>query len=638
MADLSGSSTRADSTGGRLNSGRPPTRARVAPRRRRPVVLLTVLVVVGAGIGAALAFFLPGPVVYSIEVDTALGAPAPGVVLEDCVAAVEESLGGWLMFGANVHKDAAPDDRGRTVRLEAPWWGPPINRGSSMISHALARLETQSRTRAAEQIETLASLQTELDRLRLRLATLDDLLTPASGLPSSVLESVAGDLADELDLLEAGIRAEQRGQSALLAEWTDLRRPTTAADLPGLAERVADAESHDRVLIADQQALQRATKDARSQLQSALDAAAPTLDALKTEIGAFVDETTDAADRSPALKADAQAIRQLLAVEMRRLEDLAPAVTQAREELRSLDGELIGREIRHVQRTVDDQADNWTHDSTESFTALIARIDQLTSNASTHRTPALVAQSRFQSHLTRASAAREAAVRAVRAFSTRHNHRLDGAVQSMLGLQLRVEDRREQIRAAIEQRLRGEAEERRLVDLANAEEEITPSAENVAGRTNGFLATHADLEDVTALLARSRAEEAADAARVAEADRLRRAIAGLQTRFEDQSRKWVPPVRATLLGAERRLPGDDTRTRVTVAGVVAVGAFILLTIIAVPFAFRGRSHGTNGRPRPFIAADYALTGDGDESVAAPSNSARGAQVPTTPPSRPRSRV
>lgn len=638
MADVSGTSTRADSTTGRISHGRLPTRARVAPRRRRFVVLLAGLVVVGAGIGAALAFFLPGPVVYSIQVDTVLREPAPGVVLEDCVAALEESLGGWLTFGANLRQETGENERGRTVRLEAPWWGPPINRGSSMISDALARLETRSRDRAAGQIETLASLQIELDRHRGLLATLDGVLTPASGLPSSVLESVAGDLAAELDRLESGIRAHQRDQSVLLAEWTELRRPTTADNLPGLADRVADAESRDRVLIADRQALDRATKDARSQLQMALDAASPTLDTLMSELGAFVDETADVAERSPALKADAQAIRELLAEEIRRLEDLVPAVAHARETLRSLDGELIGHEIRNVQRAVDDQTDDWTHDSTESFTALVARIDQLTSNASTHRTPALVAQSRFQSHLTRASAARDAAVRAVRAFSTRHNHRLDGAVQAMLGLQLRVEDRREQIRGAIEQRLRGEAEERRLEDLANAEDQITPSAEAVAGRTDGFLATHADLEDVKALLARSRAEEAADAARVAEADQLRLTIARLQTRLEDESRKWVPPVRATLLGAQRRLPGNDTRARLTVAGVVAAGAFILLSLIVVPFALRGRRAYPVARRLGGATPDYGLAGDGSDSSAGPSMAARGAQLPLPQTPRTRSHV
>lgn len=600
--------------------------------------MVGVLVVVGLGIGAALAVFLPGPAVYTMHVESALHSPASAAVLDDCVTAVEDSLSGWVMFGAKVHDEPAQDSPGRVIELESPWWGPPTARGSAMISNALVALETKARRHADERAEALAAMQSKLDELRIRRAMLSDSPTPMHALTSATLEPLADELAQKLSRLETGIRAAQTGQSELLTEWTDLRQPTTEADLTGLDQRVADTEVKDRVLRADLQALARATNETRTQLQQALDATPPVLDALKSEIAAFVAEADDVADHSEALKTDALTIRQALSQVSVHLAALAQTITDARDQLRDIDGELVGHEIRAVQRRADNAADDWLHDSGETFAAIAAKVDALTSDASIHRTPALVAQSRFQSRLTRTSAARDAVVHAVAGFSTQQNHRLDGVMQSMLGLQLRVEDRRERIRAAIIQRLMEEAEGQRVGKLADAEDQIKPTAEDLAATTNKLLATRANLDDVHALLAQAREHEAADAERRAEADRLRLEILDLEARLEAESRLWVPPVHATLVGAERRLASANTTNRLTIAASVAGAAFILLTVLLVPFAFRGRPRATTARvPSDLARLDVELTCD-DDTLAGTPKADRRSPAQAAPRRRSRSRV
>jgi len=507
-----------------------------------------------------------------------------------------------------------------------------------MIAGALARHELDARRQAAERAEALAALQTRLDELRIRRMMLADVTRPAYALPTSMLGPVAEGLTDRLNRLELGIRTAQAGQSALLTEWTELRQPTTEADLSGLDERTAEAEQKDRVLQADAQALHRATTETRTQLQRALDAAPTTLDTLEAEIAAFVAEATDVADRSAALKIDALAIRQALATTSEGLALLRNIVAESRDELRALQGDLIGHEIRRVQRRADNAADDWMHESGQTFSEIVRRVDALTSDASIHRTPALVAQSRFQSRLTRMAAARDGAEQALRMFSTRHNRRLDGVMQSMLGLQLRVEDRREQIRGAIMERMTREAEEHRLEQLVEAEDQIKPTADVLAGRTSALLAAQANLQDVNALLARSREHEAADAARRAQADQLLMEITGLEAQLEADSRDWVPPVQATLIRAQRRLSADSASTRMTIAAVVAGGAFILLTLLIIPFAFRGRARVPAVMPsRDLALPDFALTGESEESLAGGPVGRGRAAIPS-PPRPHRSRV
>lgn len=538
-------------------------------------MLMVLLVMVGGVLGLALGALFRGPATVRVRVTPVGVRSHDGDALASTAGPLERRLDDWRLLGARISRERLVGGD-LALTLHSPWWGPSPQSVHARVERAVASYVEQQTRSDAEALQTIADLESQrldlqADRAWL-IASVDDDLVAFADMVREERDAVQ----QQIDAAEAHVMAEQQTLSELLMRWNEFRQPVDKLSIIGLEDEIRAAEHADDMLAADRAALADARDAAVESMQTQLASIAPAAAALQTVVASFIADTSDLADRSEDLKTSAQRMIAALIEIQEATAALADEAGTLQGEVQQLEGLHIALDLRSVQRSAYDAGDTWLVAHEDAVERLNTLIEDLPQDAA-HRTPALVAQNRYQrmlAHLTTAVADLNGAVRAL---DTEFNRPLDGAFRRLLGLNQRVEQRVDALREEVEQRMMADAEATRVAELERIEARLEPQSDRIRDLTVDLAALRSNRDDLTGVLERATAAQTTQEKRLAEASAVTRQIESLEDMIGRRLASWSPPPVVTIDAPPAR--DVPAQARLGTAAVISGSAFALAVVV-----------------------------------------------------------